>query len=271
MAFIHSDMQINHMDAPMSKRPFFLTFVLVFTLVTALAASGVAAQDSTGQFWVQAFEDRNGDGVHNAGEPFLTSGVTVDLLNADGVVMASGSLDNAPYAAQGFLGFLYLAPGTYTAVISSPDLTPTTSERVDVTISEEQDLVRVSYGAQEPTLTETTTAATPFGSVRGQVARVALAGFGALVVVGIMVMIGVLVYALVLRKRAPVEMKRTTTGSMRPVRVTDTGAFQTSELRQTGDARQTGEQRRTNEVRQAADKRRTDEVESDPDDQWKPR
>lgn len=117
----------------MMKRTLLPTIVLIVVCVLPLLA---AAQDSGGQFWVQAFEDRNGDGVHDPGEPFLTSGVSVDLLNADGVVMASGTLDDAPFASRGFIGFLYLSPGSYTAVISSPDLTPTTAERVDVTITQ---------------------------------------------------------------------------------------------------------------------------------------
>lgn len=216
----------------MSKRPFFLTLSLLVMLVLS-----AQAQDSGGQFWVQAFEDRNGDGAHNAGEPFLTRGVTVDLLNADGVVMASGTLDNAPYATQGFLGFLYLAPGTYTAVISSPDLTPTTATSVDVTISEEQNLVRVSYGAQREALVSASTTGVRSSILNGEVARLALAVLGALMVIGIMGAIGVLIYALVLRKHAPpVDVKRTTTGSMRPVRVDETGEIsQTVPLRNTDD------------------------------------
>lgn len=214
----------------MSKRTFFLILIMMFVLVVP----GLA-QDSGGQFWVQAFEDRNGDGAHNAGEPFLTRGVSVDLLNADGVVMASGTLDNAPYAAQGFIGFLYLAPGNYTAVISSPDLTPTTPARVEVSITEEQSLVRVSFGAQREALVQTSTGGARSTILNGELARLALAGFGAMVVVGIMVIIGLLIYALVLRKRAPVEVKRTTS-TMRPVRVDETGEInQTVPLRNSED------------------------------------
>ncbi len=217
----------------MNKRLFLLT-VLLFVL-----ALPVLAQESTGQFWVQAFEDRNGDGAHNAGEPFLTSGVSVDLLNADGVVMASGTLDDAPFATQGFVGFLYLAPGTYTAVISSPNLTPTTPARVDVSITEDESLVRVSFGAQREALVEAGSTNVRSTILNGEVARFALAGFGALLVIGIMVVIGLLVYLLVLRRRAPVEMVRTTTGSMRPVRVDETG-----EVRATGEVRRTDEWKR---------------------------
>lgn len=194
----------------------------------------VLAQENGGQLWIQAFEDRNGSGAHDAGEPFLTHGVSVDLLNAEGIVMASATLDGAPYAARGYVGFLYLDPGTYTAVINSPDLTPTTPDRVDVTITADEALVTILYGA------ERSAADTPdqaSGSVSAllasPLARIALSGFGALIVVGVMAFIGLLIYLLVLRRRYNAEVKRIamTTGSMRAVRVeTPDDALDTGEL-----------------------------------------
>lgn len=208
----------------MTKQKFLL---ITFLLVLMLPAAAMHAQpQGGGQFWVQAFEDRNGNGTHDGGEPFLTSGVSVDLLNSDGVIMASGTLDDAPFASRGFIGFLYLEPGTYTAAISSPDLTATTPERVEVEVTDSDTPITVLYGAQRGTLTEANAQTAAGGMVlNGELARLALSGFGALVVVGIMVGIGVLVYVLVLRRRAPVDVKRTTTGSMRAVRVDETGEW----------------------------------------------
>ena len=206
-----------------------LTMLLLFAAVTGLALPAWA-QESGGQFWVQAFEDRNGNGTHDPGEPFLTNGVSVDLLNAEGVVMASGTLNDAPFAARGFIGFLYLAPGNYTAVITSPELTPTTPNRVDVTISEGEAPVSFMFGAQRAAVSDPAVTNTGTLLVDPQIARVALAGFGAMVVIGVMTAIGVLVYLLVLRRRAPAAppptATRTTTGSMRPVRMDETGEWE---------------------------------------------
>ncbi len=214
------------------------TILLMIALLAAFVLPALA-QDSGGQFWVQAFEDRNGNGQHDPGEPFLTSGVSVDLLNADGVVMASGTLDDAPYASQGYLGFLHLAPGSYTAVISS-DLTATTPDRVDVTVTQGEAPIKVMFGAQQAGAAEAEAPSSGVSSLlNSELARIALSGFGAAVVVGMMILIGVLVYMLVLRPRAPSAVRRTTTGSMRPVRVDETG-----ELRRTGEIRQTGETRK---------------------------
>ncbi|MEP7293038.1 MAG: hypothetical protein ABI835_14750 [Chloroflexota bacterium] len=206
---------------------------IVLLAILLMVALPVLAQDSGGQFWVQAFEDRNANATRDAGEPFLTRGVSVDLLNADGVVMASGTLDNAPYANQGFIGFLYLAPGNYTAVITAPDLAPTTPDRVDVTIGDEETPITVQFGAQRAGLAEAPAASSGgITVIDPQVARLALAGFGAMVVIGVMIVLGLGVYVLVLRQRAPVETRRTTTGSMRPVRVDTTGdVYQTGEFR----------------------------------------
>lgn len=222
----------------MIKRTFFLALILVMALPLGWALAQDSSPATGGQFWVQSFEDRNGNGAHDPGEPFLTRGVSVDLLNAGGVVMASGTLDDAPFASRGYVGFLYLAPGEYTAVINSPDLTPTTPQRVDVTITEGAAPVTALYGAQRAAAVETAPgAASPF-ALKGDLGRIALAGFGTLVVVGIMALVGLAIYALVLRRRAPVPVRRTTTGSMRPVQVYDTG-----EIHQTGEIRQTGEQK----------------------------
>jgi len=213
----------------MIKRLILLTFCLLIALP-------LLAQDSGGQFWVQAFEDRNGNGQHDPGEPFLTRGVSVDLLNASGVVMASGTLDNAPFANRGFIGFLYLAPGKYSAVITSTDLTPTTPDHVDVTITQGASTpVTVMFGAQKAA-SAADSSSTPVTSslLNTELARIALSGFGALAVVGVMAIIGLLIYLLVLRRRAPRDIRATTTGSMRPVRVDQTG-----EMRKTGEINKT--------------------------------
>lgn len=199
----------------MIKRISFLAFIILI-YVLPLAAF---AQDTGGQFWVQAFEDRNGNAQHDAGEPFLTRGVSVDLLNADGIIMATGKLDDAPYASQGYIGFLYLSPGSYTAEITSPDLSPTTPQRIEFTIEQgASQPVKAMFGAERAAAE---TAATPISTsplLNSELARIALAGFGGLLVVILMGALGLVIYALVLRPRAPKDVRRTT-GMVPAVRV----------------------------------------------------
>ncbi len=196
-------------------------------ILICLLLFGVAlplfAQDSGGQLWVQSFEDRNGNGQRDAGEPFLTRGVSVDLLNASGVVMASGTLDGAPYANQGFVGFLYLDSGTYTVAIISPDLRANTPDRVEVTITAGAAPITVLYGAQRVASVESLATSESSSLLNSELARVAFSGFAALIVIGVMAFLGVVIYTLVLRRRYQTEMKRYTTGSMRAARADETG------------------------------------------------
>ncbi|MBI1258837.1 MAG: hypothetical protein GC204_15310 [Chloroflexi bacterium] len=203
---------------------------LVFLTIGLMIALPVFAQDNGGQFWVQAFEDRNGNGQLDAGEPFLTHGVSVDLLNAEGIVMASGTLDDAPYASRGYVGFLYLAPGKYSAVITSADLTPTTPDHVDVDITAGAAPITAMFGAQKAAAADASESSATSSLLNSELARIALSGFGALSVIGVMVIIGLLIYLLVLRRRAPVDFVRTSSGIMRAVSIDETG-----EMRKTGE------------------------------------
>src|SRR5688500_4092395 len=106
-----------------------LTFTLLIAAQVALAQSG-------GQLWVRSFEDRNGNGVREPGEPFLTQGISVNLLNADGVIIASALLDESPNAAQGLVGFQLLPPGQYSVSVTSADYTATAQETFTTTVSD---------------------------------------------------------------------------------------------------------------------------------------
>jgi hypothetical protein len=69
------------------------------------------------------FNDTNGNGVFNAGE-VLTNGVSVDLYNDIGVLLASTTSSNKdPFkpGTNGVYSFQNLAPGTYTVAVTAPD------------------------------------------------------------------------------------------------------------------------------------------------------
>lgn len=209
--------------------------VMVAALILPLIA---AAQAGGGQFWVRVFEDRNGNGVRDAGEPLLTRGVAVSLLNSDRIVIATALLDESPNAVQGLIGFQFLAPGEYTLVVTSPELSPTTPAEFTREIAEGAVPTVVEYGGARIDLNavegsaESQAALTGerglFGTdlvlgERDQVARVALALLGAFVVAGLMLLLGLIVYLLVLRPRHRAELQRlkltTTTGSLEAVDV----------------------------------------------------
>ena len=213
---------------------------LILFLLLLVMTSGAALAQSGGQLWVRAFEDRNGNGVREANEPLLTRGVSVNLLNAEGVIIATGLLDNSPNASQGLVGFQMLPPGQYSVVVTSADYTPTAGETFVAEVSASGVPPVLEYGGQAAAAPETASTAVPTTDTT----RLVIAGAGAAAVILVMVILGFLVYMLTLRRRmnaAKAADARLTTGSMRAVRTGETGQFRTA----TGEIRRsTGEYRR---------------------------
>jgi hypothetical protein len=187
----------------------------IFPLLVMLLFGTAAAQNDGGQFWVRMYEDRNGNGVRDAGEPLLTSGAAVSLINSQAVVIASALLDESPNSAQGLIGFQYLVPGEYTVVVTSAEYDATTETSFTRIIESDATPTVVEFGGQQFELTSSATSSTPRGlfglpiylGEPSQVARVALSLLGALVVAGAMTVLGLFVYSLIIRKRQRAERK----------------------------------------------------------------
>lgn len=216
-----------------------LFILLVFCLG---AASAVLAQAAGGQLWVRAFDDRNGNALRDSNEPFLTRGVSVDLLDSNGIVIATATLEGSPNAGRGLVGFQQLPAGSYTLNVSSAEYEATTASSFTVEVSESGVPPVVDFGARlpdaavQPQATGNTAAAAL--SDQDQLLQIALSVAGAVFVMFVMVLVGTLIYLATFRKRAAAaaaaDRRAThTTGSMRPVRV-ETGENQ----------RVTGENRR---------------------------
>lgn len=196
-------------------------------LILLLAIAGAVAAQSGGMFCVRAFEDRNANGTLDAGEPLLTRGVSVNLLDAQNVTIASSLLDQSPTAAQGVVCFQGLAPGQYTMSITSADYNATTPAIMTTSISANDLPVVMEFGGQRPAAQITATPAASAALDREMVARIVVSGLGALVAVAGMAFLGVIVYALAFRPRraapaAPDPRFSTGSGSMPAVRVRDT-------------------------------------------------
>lgn len=218
----------------MRRRTVVLMLVLVMAIMTGVP---LRAQDAaTGQFWVRAFEDRDGNGARDPGEPLITGGIGVSLLTGSGIVIATGLLDESPYAAQGQIGFQFLTPGEYTLVIAAPEFRPTTETAFTRTIAAGTIPMLVEFGAQRIPLDaapDTGSAVETRGLLglpvalteeqRFEIGRVALAALGAVVVAGVMFFSGMFIYAGLLRRKYRREMAalraRFTTGSLPAVKL----------------------------------------------------
>ncbi|QPC82723.1 hypothetical protein G4Y79_24070 [Phototrophicus methaneseepsis] len=197
-------------------------------LVLLLAMSTTAlAQEGDGQLCVRAFEDRNRNGIKEAGEPFLVDGISANLLNEDGIIINTALLSQSQRKSEGLVCFQRLTPGVYTVQVISADYVPTSAEQVTLTIGESSIPEVFEYGAEllvvdAPT---TTTAEGPRSLDQALtpalLQRVLVASIASAVVMGFFIVIGVLVWFLVLRPR---RQPRPVTGAYAPV--PGTGTYQ---------------------------------------------
>ncbi len=196
-------------------------------LLLLLVFVQVAAAQGGGQLCVRAFEDRNGNGVLDAGEPLLTWGISVSLLDVEGVTVASALMDTSPTATQGVICFQGLVAGQYTAAITSADFTATTPDMITTTVAEDGLPTVVEYGGRIPVAaTSVPAASSSSATLSDEVLRWALASAGSLIVVVGMGILGTIVYVFFFRNRrqsipAATDPRRTT-GSMSTVRSRDT-------------------------------------------------
>ncbi|MBZ0279084.1 MAG: hypothetical protein K8I60_23260, partial [Anaerolineae bacterium] len=122
-----------------------ILFVCVLALLVLVP---VTAAQSGGQLCVRAFEDRSGNGTLDAGEPLLTRGISVNLLDASNVTVASALMDESPTSAQGVICFQGLPGGQYTVAITSAEYTATTPDLITTTIAADGLPTVVEYGGR---------------------------------------------------------------------------------------------------------------------------
>jgi len=213
-----------------------LTIVLAFSsaALSSAALSSAAMAQTGGQFCLRAYEDRNGSGTFDSGEPFITRGVSANLLNAENVVVASALMDDSPNAAQGVICFQFLTPSQYSLTVTSADFTATTPDTFTASIGAGTLPTVVEYGAQrmavEPMVTPTNRDIVP-ADQRDLVQRLVLSGLGTLLVVAGMIVLGVFIYLVGFRSRAVATPERPpTTGSMPKVQITDTAEVKKTQL-----------------------------------------
>lgn len=215
--------------------------MVLFLALTWLTLAGpVQAQDTPagdGQLCVRAFEDRNGSGILDPAEPFLTRGVGASLADASGVIIQSLLLDDSPQASRGTMCFQYLPPGQYTVRVTSADFNATTGDTFLTSVTASSVPQVFDYGAQrvvaqpqpEPISAE-------LNEVRQRMVleRLFWSLLGAIVVMGAMLVVGTIIGFLFFRPRpaapapgpympdprmgtGPVPAAQPGTGAMRPV------------------------------------------------------
>jgi hypothetical protein len=208
-------------------RKTFITLLIV--LVAGLMVYGAAgAQQSGGQFCVHAFEDLNGNGQQDGGEPVLMRDISAQLMDSGGLVIDSAMIEKSPNVTRGFLCFQYLPEGQYTLTVSSAEFQPTTLATMVATIGA-TDVVTLEFGGQRlAEAVETAASSDSTTDDNALIEKMVVAALGTLAVVAAMAVLGGIVYLLVfhrrLQKALPDPRRRTSTGSY-PVVQTDTGSY----------------------------------------------
>ncbi len=212
-----------------------LAIILVLTAACVAWAVPAVAQEDDGQFCMRAFEDRNGNGQRDPGEPLITRGVGAELLDDQGAIIASALLDDSPTGAQGVICFQNLAPGQYTMNVTSADFTATAGDNMTVTITGSGLPTVFEFAGQRSTGDDSAATSTTSDTEIDRdeaIMRVVVSVLGGGAAVILMLLLGVLIYALFFRQRTQPTMmtdtgqfKRRTTGSMPVVPPTDTGQF----------------------------------------------
>ena len=220
----------------MLRKPFRMTIIGLVGLMIVLATVPhltLIAQDN-GEFCVMAFEDRNGNGAQDNGEPFITRGLSAQLSNADGIIIQTALIDTSPTAGRGLICF-QAPPAEYTLSITSADFVATTATNLTVPLTAGQNIL-LEYGGQRVQVEPIATVDPDIidGETEDErIERAVVAGTGALVSMCATLFIGFILYLIFLRGRGRRQNTNvyygdpryaTGTGSMPAVR-TDTGQF----------------------------------------------
>lgn len=186
---------------------------LLCGIVLFFSSLGASAQSNGGQLCVRAFEDRDANGQRSATEPLLTRGLSANLLDVRGVVIASALLDQSPTAAQGVMCFLTLPSGQYSVVMTSADYAATTPITITTNVAASGTPTIVEFGGRVPVSTAqtATTNSSGFSLDRYTITRLLFSSLGALVTVALMTVLGVIVYLVMFGRRGQTPAVATST------------------------------------------------------------
>lgn len=185
--------------APMPVRLRRLSRWLPAICFSLLIASLTLAQD-TGQVCVQSFEDRNADGVRDADERAIASGIGASLQNAAGVTIATRLLEDSPFAARGLLCFEQLPAGDYRISLTSAEYAGVAASTFAATVNPGAAPALVEFGAGPlDGAPRRGSAGIAVNAAAAEAAAKAL--FGSMVAGAVMSVSGLLVYLLIFRRR----------------------------------------------------------------------
>jgi hypothetical protein len=227
----------------------------VFSLVCLLAvcfvqpastlAQDTGSGDADGEICVRAFQDINGNGIRDLNDPPLQGGISANLLNEQGIIIASALLDNSPTVTRGLICFQFLPAGQYTVEVISANYRATTPNTLTSIVQGSGSEVPyvMDFGGHDLALASQNSTVPPEQQDAGTVlTRVLVALLGAFAALIVMTVIGFIIYLVRYRGRLrraeaeAVDYRRPTTSTRTtgsipvvtvspPVDPTDTSEF----------------------------------------------
>jgi LysM repeat protein len=198
-----------------------ITFMLrrrymLLLIVATIGLSPLQAQTDGGSFCVRGFEDLNADGTRNPDESLLQRNFAANLQDADGVVIASRTIEDSDRRSTGVVCFDDLPAGQYGVVVTSAVYRPTGPDSMLASITPDGMPVVLEYGAQridsgiDPALVADDADTTP------QFERLMIAFIGGLAAAVGVAALGIVLYVLVMRPRRPVTPEPDPEARFRP-------------------------------------------------------
>jgi hypothetical protein len=171
-------------------------------LVSAMNLSSLSAQQANGQVCLRAFEDRDANGILDAGEPLITRDIGVNLSDTQGVIIQTALLDDSARAAQGIVCFQNLATGQYTLNVASAAYSATTSATLIIAVSANAVPQVLDFGAQiittAPLVTEPVR---EVGFTEAQLERILWSSLGAVGVIFVLMLVGFFILLVFVRPK----------------------------------------------------------------------
>jgi hypothetical protein len=160
-----------------------------------------AQENATGQICLRAFEDLNHNQIRDQAEFPVQANLIANLLDSEGVVIASERIEDSPTRSQGLICFRDLAPNTYTISGTSAGYLATTSDQLTATLTEGDLPVVFDFGGQP--LVATTQAETNENApiTDPTVERFVVASIGAFIAMVIWMTLGGLILLILIRPR----------------------------------------------------------------------
>lgn len=201
-------------------------YSLVVVLMLGSGLSLVAQSQDSAQICVRLYEDRASLGTLDAGDPFITRDVGINLADTNGVIIQTALIDDAPQGSSGRVCFTALAPGQYTVSVVSAAYTATTDSVFVTSVGTSAVPLVFDVGMQRIPIAPVSDAATDSTLLSPPQARFALervfvAGLAALVMTLVMIAVGAVIYVLFLRRK-PQPAMAATNPYMPPRQPTDT-------------------------------------------------